>query len=135
MPQNQLPLISRTINLEYLSIICRDAFDITTPPNTDAINKFGGYDITAHRLAIIGGEIDSWRIASPLAPQAQPWHRPNNTDQSFFIIDDGGHQWDGKGLFPNETTPTLPPAPVALAQSKEHDFVGAWLKEAEGHFP
>jgi hypothetical protein len=35
---------------------------------------------------------------------------------------------DENGLFPNETTPTLPPAPVASAQKFEHAFIKEWLK-------
>lgn len=35
---------------------------------------------------------------------------------------------DENGLFPNETTPTLPPAPVANTQKFEHAFIKEWLK-------
>lgn len=36
---------------------------------------------------------------------------------------------DENGLFPNETTANLPPAPVAHAQAAEASFVRAWLKD------
>lgn len=134
VPADQLPLLSRTINLNFSTIICRDAFNIDTEPDTNAINQWGGYNIAYDRLAIIGGEIDPWRPATPLAPEAQPWNRPNNTDQPFLLISGGVHHWDENGLFPNETTPTLPPEPVAQAQTDEVSFVGAWLKEAEPVF-
>ena len=134
VPMDQLPLLSRTINLNYSTIICRDAFNITDAPDTEAINQYGGYDIAYDRLAIIGGEIDPWRPATPLAPEAQPWNRPNNTQQPFLLIDGGVHHWDENGVFPNETAPNIPTAPVAQAQEDEHEFVGAWLKEAEPVF-
>ena len=133
--QDQLPLISRTIDLDYLSIICRDAFNISTPPDTMAINQYGGYDIAYPRLALIGGEADPWRPATPLAPEAQPWNRPNDMDQPFLLISGAVHHWDENGLFPNETTPDLPPGSEKLTQGQEHDVVAAWLREAVGQFP
>jgi hypothetical protein len=35
---------------------------------------------------------------------------------------------DENGLFPNETTPSLPPKPVAAAQKSEREFVQAWME-------
>ena len=88
VPANQLPLLSRTQNLEYESIICVDAFNITTPPNTDAINKYGGYNISYPRLAFIDGEEDPWRPAcvhaNPFNTTAQ--NRTSTTDQPFILI-------------------------------------------------
>lgn len=135
VPQDQLPLISRTIDLDFTSIICRDAFNISTPPNTTAINQYGGFSIAYSRLAIIGGEDDPWRPTTPLSPDAPPVNRPNNTDQPLLLISGAVHHWDENGLFPNETTPDLPPEPERIAQSQEHDFVAAWLTEAQGQFP
>lgn len=67
VPSDQLPLISRLMDLEYESIVCRAGFNITTPPDTEAVNKYGGYDISYPRLAIIDGEFDPWRPATPHA--------------------------------------------------------------------
>ncbi|KAL9130213.1 MAG: hypothetical protein Q9217_001558 [Psora testacea] len=127
VPANQLPLISRLLTLEYQTIICREAFNITQPPDTNAINKYGGYDIAYDRLAFIDGEVDPWRGASPHAPAAKP--RTSTTQQPFILIADAVHHWDENGLFPNETTPDLPPPPVADTQAQEIKFVGAWLEE------
>ena len=127
VPKTQLPLISRLIDLPYEEIICREAFNITTPPNTAIINKYGGYDIAYDRLAFIDGEDDPWRRASPHAPQAK--NRTSTTDQPFILIADAVHHWDENGLFPNETTATLPPMPVAETQAKEVKFVKAWMAE------
>lgn len=45
VPADQLPLISRLIDLQYSSLICEGAFNITTPPNLEAINKYGGFNL------------------------------------------------------------------------------------------
>lgn len=127
VPANQLPLISRTLTLEYETMICRDAFNITTPPNTAIINAYGGYDIAYKRLAIIDGEDDPWRGASPHSPHAKP--RMSTTDEPFILIANAVHHWDENGLFPNETTASLPPAPVVNTQKQEVAFVKAWMKE------
>ena len=134
VPADQLPLLSRSINLNYTSIICRDAFNITNAPDTQAINQYGGFNISYDRLAIIGGEIDPWRPTTPLAPDVDYASRPNNTQQPLILITGGVHHWDENGVFPNQTTPDFPPQPVAQAQSNIAAFVGAWLKEAEPVF-
>lgn len=67
VPAGQEPLISRTLDLAYESIVCVDAFNITTPPDTEAVNKYGGYNISYPRLAIIDGQWDPWRPATPHA--------------------------------------------------------------------
>ncbi|KAL8829564.1 MAG: hypothetical protein Q9191_001941 [Dirinaria sp. TL-2023a] len=127
VPETQLPLISRLIDLPYEEIICREAFNITTPPNTQIINKYGGYDIAYDRLAIIDGEDDPWRRATPHAPEAK--NRTSTTDEPFILIADAVHHWDENGLFLNQTTATLPPQPIAETQFKEMEFVKAWVAE------
>lgn len=127
VPTTQLPLISRLINLNYTSYICDAAFGITSPPDIDSINKYGGFRISYPRLAIIGGLKDPWRDATPLAVSLPL--RPSTPSEPVFLISDGVHHWDENGLFANETTPTLPPAPVAAAQADEREFVAAWVKE------
>ncbi|KAL1652073.1 hypothetical protein SLS58_000197 [Diplodia intermedia] len=123
-----LPLISRLIDVDYNAIICRDAFNITTAADVEAINKYGGYGISYPRLAIIDGEADPWRAATPHAFTA-----PNrtSTDSEPFILIAGKavHHWDENGLFPNETTTELPPKPVADAQAREAQFVKTWVSE------
>lgn len=136
VPPDQLPLISRTITLDYTTLVCREAFNITTLPDVQAINQYGGFGIASPRLAIVGGEADPWRGATPVADSLAPWsNRPNTTEQPFLLISGAVHHWDENGVFPNETTPDLPPRPERIANAQEHGFVMAWLKEAEGVFP
>jgi hypothetical protein len=67
VPEGELPLVSRTQDLEYLTIICREAFNITAPPDMNRVNKYGEYDISYPRLAIIDGQWDPWEPATPHA--------------------------------------------------------------------
>ncbi|KAF6830303.1 serine carboxypeptidase s28 [Colletotrichum musicola] len=130
VPETQLPLISRLIDIDFTTRICRKAFNITTPPDVEAINKYGGYNFSYPRVAIIDGEADPWRQASP-SKIGLP--RPESTTEEPNLVIGGGavHHWDENGIFENETTPTLPPAPVKEAQAFEVEFVRAWLKEWE----
>lgn len=92
-----MPLISRSIDLEYLSIICRDAFNITTPPDVEVVNKYGGFDISYPRLAIIDGEADPWRPATPHAPTAPP--RLSTVEEPFLLIEGGVHHCESCPLY------------------------------------
>jgi hypothetical protein len=127
VPADQLPLISRLIDIEFSSVVCREAFNISTPPDVNAINKYGGFSISYPRLAIIDGEVDPWRAATPHAI-GQP-ERPNTASEPFILIKGAVHHWDENGLFPNETTPDLPPQPVADTQKIEVMFVQEWMME------
>jgi hypothetical protein len=131
-PPTTLPLISRLIDLKYGTFFCRAAFNITTPPEVENVNKYGGFDISYPRLANIGGQTDPWRPATPLADKAKP--RKSTTSEPFWEIPDAVHHWDENGLFENETTSTLPPNSVAYAQELERDFVKAWLRGEFGSF-
>jgi hypothetical protein len=93
VPAAQLPLISRTLTLEYASIICRDAFNITTPPNTDAVNQYGGFNIAYDRLAFVNGEVDPWRPSTPASPQAPNPNRTSTADMPFVVISGAVHHW------------------------------------------
>ena len=37
-------------------------------------------------------------------------------EEPWYLISHGVHHWEENGIFPNETTPTLPPYPVVYAQ-------------------
>lgn len=139
VPANELPMISRTNDLAYNSIICEEAFNITTPANVTAINKFGGFGISYPRLAIVDGEWDPWR---PATPHAYPFNttahdRKSTIDEPFLMIPEAVHHWDENGLFANQTVTTaaslLPPASVRVVQAEEIAFVLAWMVEWDVH--
>lgn len=132
-PANQLPLVSRTIDLDYESIICREAFNITNPPNLEVVNKYGGYNISYPRLAIVDGSADPWRPATPHAFAEGASHRISTASEPFILVDGAVHHWDENGLFPNQTTADLPPQPVADTQKEEIQFVLEWMEEWKLH--
>ncbi|ERS94874.1 hypothetical protein HMPREF1624_08772 [Sporothrix schenckii ATCC 58251] len=133
VPSDQLPLISRLLDLDYLSIICRDAFGIDAPPDVESVNKLGGYDIRFPRLAIVDGEADPWRAATPHALGVPD--RVSSTEEPFLLIPGAVHHWDEYGLFDNETTADLPPKTVRDVQADEVDFVTQWVADWQGQNP
>ncbi|KAF2151345.1 hypothetical protein K461DRAFT_322607 [Myriangium duriaei CBS 260.36] len=129
VPRNQRPLLSRLIDLKYSSLICVQAFNITTPPDTQAINKYGGNRIAYDRLALIDGEIDPWRPAGPHGFSLGAPHRDSTTNRPFHLIPKAVHHWDENGLFANQTTAALPPSQIKEVQSLEATFVKAWVQQ------
>ncbi|KAF1930609.1 peptidase S28 [Didymella exigua CBS 183.55] len=130
-PAHIQPLISRTLDLEYLTFFCRAQFNITTPPDIEKVNKYGGFNISYPRLAIIGGNADPWRPATPLW---YPESRDDSVEEPFHLISHGVHHWEENGIFDNETTPTLPPYQVIYAQQYLKNFVVDWLDEWKGGY-
>lgn len=129
VPADQLPLISRTNDVAYESIVCREAFNLTTPANVEIVNKYGGYNISYPRLAFIDGSADPWRPATPHAFAQGARHRNSTSSEPFILIAGAVHHWDENGLFPNQTTAELPPTPVANTQKSELQFVQEWMEE------
>ncbi|KAK7422471.1 hypothetical protein QQZ08_009459 [Neonectria magnoliae] len=127
VPKDQLPLISRLIDIEYSTIHCREGFNITTPPNIDSINKLGGINFTYPRVAFIDGSADPWRAATPHRIGLP--ERASTVSEPFILIEHGVHHWDENGLLPGDVAIDLPPSAVAKAQEQEIEFVKAWLKE------
>ncbi|KAH9901780.1 peptidase S28 [Xylariomycetidae sp. FL2044] len=126
-PDDILPLISRTIDLEYSSVICKEAFNLTGVADVEAINKYGGFNLSYPRLAFVDGEWDPWRAAGVHALGLP--ERESTTSEPFILIDKAVHHWDENGVFPNETSTDFPPAAVASAQAAEASFVQAWVDE------
>lgn len=131
VPEGQLPLVSRTQNLDYQSIVCREAFNVTTPPDVEIINQYGAYDISYPRLAIIDGEWDPWRPATPHAFEFGAKVRTSTASEPFLEIPQAVHHWDENGLFPNQTTAELPPLVVTDAQRQLIQSVQEWMQEWE----
>ncbi|KAM0322051.1 hypothetical protein ACHAQA_009794, partial [Verticillium albo-atrum] len=130
VPENQLPMISRLIDYNFTSTTCREAFNIYEEPNVEIINKHGGFDFSYPRVAIIDGEADPWRAATPHKIGLD--YPASTTSEPRLIIGGGAvHHWDENGIFKNETTCHLPPHPVKEAQQFIVDFVKAWLEEWE----
>ncbi|KAK7190514.1 hypothetical protein DPSP01_005263 [Paraphaeosphaeria sporulosa] len=132
-PADIQPLISRTLDLEYLTYFCRASYNRTEPPDVEKVNKYGGFNTSYPRLAHIGGNADPWRPATPLW---YPDAKKDSIKEPWLLISHGVHHWEENGIFPNETTPTLPPYPVIYAQQYLKNFVIDWLSDWEkpGYF-
>lgn len=124
-----LPIVSRTLDLDWSMKFCRLSYNLTGYPNLDEIDQYGGFNISMDRLAFIDGQADPWLYATPHAPAAPP--RKDSVNRPYVLIDKGVHHWDENGLFPDETTSKLPPEPVRITQEYEIEFVKAWLGEYE----
>lgn len=125
VPKHQLPLISRLLDIDYAAEVCREAFNITKPPDLGIINKHGGFNLSYPRLAFIDGEKDPWRAATPHRIGLP--ERKSTVSEPFLLIKDGVHHWDENGLFANETRPGFPPKAIVEVQKAEVEFVKAWL--------
>ncbi|KAF2848562.1 serine peptidase-like protein [Plenodomus tracheiphilus IPT5] len=128
-PADIKPLISRTLDVDYLTFNCRAQFNITTPPEVERINKYGNYSIEYERLAFLGGNADPWRPATPLW---YPESRNSSTEHPWHLISHGVHHWEENGIFENETTADLPPPQVVYAQQFLKNFVVDWVEEFNG---
>lgn len=122
-----MPLISRTIDLDYKSSRCARVFNITTSPDIDSINKHGGFNFSYPRVAIIDGEADPWRSATPHRIGLE--ERESTISEPFILIKHGVHHWDENGVRPGKAERGLPPSQVVEVQEQEVSFVKAWLEE------
>lgn len=130
-PASVLPIVSRTIDIEYMSRICKYAFNITSPPDVDAINKYGGFNSSYPRLAHIAGQADPWTPATPWAPEEREWEwRRNDTSEPFLLIEGAVHHWDENGLADGVEEKRRMPEGVRRTQEAEVEFVSAWVEEA-----
>lgn len=135
VPQDQLPLISRLVTVPYSMRVCNHAFGILSLPRTDRINRYGGWDVKYPRLAVVGGEADPWRPATPLAPfsLSNKLDMTSTASEPKILIQAAIHHWEGNGVLANETTAELPPWPVAKAQAQIVQFVEEWMVEWKQH--
>ncbi|EAS33959.3 extracelular serine carboxypeptidase [Coccidioides immitis RS] len=129
VPKFIKPLVSRMIDLEYTTIMCREAYGLHGEADVSRVNKWGAFDIEYPRLAIVDGEADPWVEATPHATFARP--RRSTVDKPFILIPDAVHHWDENGVFPNQTTPDFPPDRIKKVQAQEIAFVKKWLKDWE----
>ena len=122
VPADQYPLVSRTIDIDFFQeIYCRSPHGITSLPDTNIINAYGGYDIAYDRLAIIDSMDDPWRYATPHRPGEKL--RQSTADQPFKLVVRGGHGPDYFGWGPEELIP------VDDVVSEEVGFLWEWMKE------
>ncbi|KAH8114486.1 peptidase S28 [Phellopilus nigrolimitatus] len=127
--QDQPRIVSRLNTLESNSRICRQAFppgehvSVPSLPNITAVNVLGDFAIAADRLAIIDGEVDPWRPATPHSEYAPT--RRDTILQPFKLIPDGVHHYDENGLQNMDDEPFE----ILNIHKEEIFFVKEWLKD------
>ncbi|KAJ7069481.1 serine carboxypeptidase S28-domain-containing protein [Mycena amicta] len=122
-------IVSKLLTLAYESKICRQAFPagkhfaVPSMPNVTVVNELGDFDIAADRLAIIDGEIDPWRPATPHSDYA--FDRDDTVLRPFKLIRGGVHHWDEWGLLDLSEEPYE----VRKIHQEMIFFVKEWLKD------
>jgi hypothetical protein len=129
--QNEPRIVSRLLTLQYVSRICPQAFPpgkyfaIPNMPNITVVNSLGDFGIAADRLAIIDGEVDPWRPATPHSEYADD--REDTVLRPFKLIPNGVHHYDEYGL------PNIYDEPEEILQIHKEmiSFVQDWLEDAK----
>ncbi|KAK0441668.1 serine carboxypeptidase S28-domain-containing protein, partial [Armillaria borealis] len=128
-PKNYPRIVSNLITLDYESKICKQAyapgkyFTVPPLPNVTAVNVLGGFDIAADRLAIIDGEVDPWRPATPHSQYAMD--RDDTVLRPFKLIPHAVHHYDEYGL---KNLSDEPPE-IRKIHGEMIAFVMEWLKD------
>ncbi|KAF9061459.1 serine carboxypeptidase S28-domain-containing protein [Rhodocollybia butyracea] len=122
-------IISKRIDLEYESKICRQAyapgkhFTVPPSPNVTVVNELGDFDIAMDRLAIIDGEADPWRPDTPHSDYAKD--RKDTMLRPFKVIPNGVHHYDEYGL---RNSADEPPE-IRQIHEEMIAFLQSWLKD------
>ncbi|KAG0144050.1 hypothetical protein CROQUDRAFT_660484 [Cronartium quercuum f. sp. fusiforme G11] len=113
-------LVSRLIDLDYSSRVCRFAFGSAIPrwPNVSMINQYGDFDLTATRLAYIDGSYDPWLYATPHSPT----RKQIGKGKEHWLIKGGVHHWDENGAGDAE------PSNIRMVHEAEVRWVKNWLE-------
>ncbi|KIW15908.1 hypothetical protein PV08_05958 [Exophiala spinifera] len=130
-PYGTPSLLSRAIDLDYTQQWCTWAFPpgplspqaVPSPDGPDLTwyNKYGGFDISAPRLALIDGGSDVWRDVCYHGHNAsRPRHGENQ-----MLITGAGHHWDSYGILNVSAEPDF----IRAAHEWEIRRVETWLKE------
>ncbi|RAK77368.1 putative extracelular serine carboxypeptidase, partial [Aspergillus fijiensis CBS 313.89] len=142
VPAHIAPLVSRLLTPAFWVDMCNATYGITTPPDTDRINRYGGLAFSYPRVAHIGGRADPWKEASPFATGLPV--RNSTAEEPMLLIgvpaeevydgmEGGVHHWDQNGVFGVEEywegKRVVPPRGVREAQGEVIGFVGGWLGE------
>ncbi|KAI0632354.1 peptidase S28 [Trametes polyzona] len=128
-PKGQPRIVSRRLDLAYESKICKQAYDpgkyfvVPPTPNITVVNAIGDFDIAADRLAIIDGEVDPWRPATPHSEYAR--ERPDTILRPFKIIPNAVHHYDEYG----RRNLSEEPLEIQLIHEEMIGFVVSWLSD------
>ncbi|TID15117.1 hypothetical protein E6O75_ATG08370 [Venturia nashicola] len=102
-PSSGPSLISKVLQVSYTQQWCTWAFppgtynSIPSTPDLSAYNLYGGFNISADRLAFIDGNVDVWKDVcyhSSLVPERVSKGFEDETLHPHLLITGAGHHWD-----------------------------------------
>jgi hypothetical protein len=131
-------LLSRVLQADYTQQWCTWAFPagthntIPSSPELWRYNNYGGYNVSALRLAHIDGEQDVWNQVCYHSDDAPARRTPNAKDayeHPQLLISGAGHHWDSYsvGVGDVEAEPQF----IRNAHLWEIRVVKAWLRECK----
>ncbi|KIN05897.1 hypothetical protein OIDMADRAFT_100781 [Oidiodendron maius Zn] len=121
-------LISTVLKVDYTQDWCNWAFPpgkynkIPHTPDLSRYNVYGGWDVTANRLAHIDGATDVWLDLCYHSHLAPP--RYSSDLHPEYLIAGGGHHWDSYGILDINAEPQF----IQQAHLWEIRTVQKWLK-------
>lgn len=133
-PHHGPSLISRVLKVPYTQQWCRWAFPagnynrIPATPDLHQVNKYGGYDIQAPKLALIDGGVDVWLDLCYHSHFAGTT-RISSDEHPSYLIAGGGHHWDSTGIGNISAEPDY----IREAHLWEIRTVRRWVVEWEGY--
>ncbi|KAI5450429.1 Serine carboxypeptidase S28 [Naganishia albida] len=123
-------IVSKFLTLNHTSKICVAAFPpgkrfrlSPDGPDVDRVNKRGGFDLAADRLAFIDGDSDPWRPATPQSDYAVK--RNDTLLRPVKLIPNAVHHFDENGLL----DPSEEPKRIRRVHAEEVEFVKSWLEQ------
>ena len=127
-------LISRVLQVNYTQQWCTWAFPpgqysaIPASPELWRYNNYGGYNVSADRLAHIDGDQDVWNQICYHSDE-QPMRYTTNAREAELhpqlLITGAGHHWDSYGILDVSAEPQF----IREAHRWEIRTVKKWLKE------
>ncbi|KAK8129665.1 hypothetical protein PG999_002045 [Apiospora kogelbergensis] len=131
-------MLSRSLNLYYLTEVCRFAFDyhrqliLPLLPAADdyrvpveRINKYGNVTIASPRLFFVNGELDPWLDVTSHSPLAGDLRESTGDG---LLLRSHGYGSETSALPRLEDEPTE----IMLAHQKEIDIVKSWVAKWKG---
>ncbi|KAK0544641.1 Serine carboxypeptidase S28 [Tilletia horrida] len=129
-------IVSELLTLSYTSAYCPLAYPSTKlagvpdRPDIASVNALGAFEISIDRLAIINGQYDPWRGATPHSEEfAGGGSRPDTLNRPFKLIPNCWHHCDENGLPSEERKKGKEPERIRKIHEEEIQFVKAWLAD------
>jgi hypothetical protein len=127
-PKSGPSLISRVLQADYTQQWCIWAFppgqyyNIPPSPDLSYYQKYGDFNLSAPRLALIDGDVDVWKDLCYHSEEA-----PLRYGENQLLIPGGGHHWDSYGILDVDAEPDY----IKAAHEWEIRLVKKWLAEFE----